>query len=139
MSETMQGLKERFLKWRSALKSKGLKVNLEKMKVMVCGSEGETIWCRIDPCGILGKRLIVNLVLCRQCNQWIHEKCSKLKKVTLSAARTSGAGEVQHEVMCNEVETVEGFCYLRNRLNASGVYCSDCKNKIGMEEIQRVW
>ena len=36
MSETMEGLKERFLKWRSALESKGL-------KVMVCGSEGEVV------------------------------------------------------------------------------------------------
>ena len=32
MSETMEGLKERFIKWRSALESKGLKVNLEKQR-----------------------------------------------------------------------------------------------------------
>ena len=38
-SETMKGLKKRFLKWRSALESKKLKVNLKKTKVMVCGSE----------------------------------------------------------------------------------------------------
>ena len=43
MSEMIEGLKERLLKWRSALKSKGLKVNLEKMKVMVSESEGEFI------------------------------------------------------------------------------------------------
>ena len=43
MSETMEGLKEKFLKWRSALENKRLKVNLEKMKVMVCGSEDEVI------------------------------------------------------------------------------------------------
>ena len=29
-------------------------------------------------------------------------------------------GEVQQEVMCNEVETVKRFCYLGDRLNASG-------------------
>ena len=33
---------------------------------------------------------------------------------------TNGAGEVQQEVMCDEVKTVKGFCYLGNRLNASG-------------------
>ena len=33
---------------------------------------------------------------------------------------TNGAGEVQQEVMCNEVETVKGFCYLGDWLNASG-------------------
>ena len=43
MSEMMERLKERFLKWRSTLESKRLKVNLEKTKVMVCVSEGEVI------------------------------------------------------------------------------------------------
>ena len=28
--------------------------------------------------------------------------------------------EIQQEVMCDEVETVKGFCYLGNRLKASG-------------------
>ena len=75
------------------------------------------------------KRVTVNSVLCTKFNQWIHERCSKLKKVTPSAARlfvcskcnkaTDGAGEVQQEVMCNEVETVKGFCYLGNKLSAS--------------------
>ena len=57
-------------------------------------------------------------------------KVFKLKKVAPSATRFSvcskcekgaGAGaEEQQEVMCDEVETVKGFCYLGNRLNASG-------------------
>ena len=32
---------------------------------------------------------------------------------------TNGARKVQQEVMCDEVETVKGFCYLGNRLNTS--------------------
>ena len=43
ISEMMEGLKEKFLKWRSALESKGLKMNLEKTKVIVYGSEGKII------------------------------------------------------------------------------------------------
>ena len=100
---------------------------------MVCGSEGEVIQHRIDPCGIFGKRLVYShpfaSVLRTKYDQWIHGKCSKLKKVTLSAAKffvcikcnkaTNGA-EVQQEVMCNKVETVKRFCYLGNRLNARG-------------------
>ena len=63
-------------------------------------------------------------------DQWIHGRCSKLKKVTPSAVRffvcgkwnkaTNGAGEGQQEVMCNEVGTVKRFCYLGGWLNASG-------------------
>ena len=81
-------------------------------------------------CRICGKRVTVNVVLCTKCNQWIYGKCFKLKKVTPSAARffvcnmcdkaINGAGEEQQEVMCDEVETVKEFCYLGNRLNASG-------------------
>ena len=59
-----EGSEGRFLKWKSALQNKGLKVNLEKTKVMVCGSEGEVIQSRINPCGICGTRVTVNLVLC---------------------------------------------------------------------------
>ena len=40
--------------------------------------------------------------------------CSKCEKVT------NGVGEVQQEVMCDKVETVKGFCYLGDRLNANG-------------------
>ena len=50
MSKTMEGLKERFQKKRSALENKGRKVNLEKTKVMLCESDGEAIPSRIDPC-----------------------------------------------------------------------------------------
>ena len=39
--------------------------------------------------------------------------CNKCEKAT------NGAGEVQQEVMCDEVETVKRFCYLGNRLNVN--------------------
>ena len=73
--------------------------------------------------------VIVNSVLCTKCGQWIHERCSKLKKVAPSAARfficckcdkvTNGVGEVQQEVMCDEMKIVP-FCYLDDWLNVSG-------------------
>ena len=37
MSEMIEGLKKRFLKWRSALKSKGLKVNLKRQRCWCVG------------------------------------------------------------------------------------------------------
>ena len=39
-SETMEGLREKFRKWKEAFESKGLKVNLGKTKVVVSGAEG---------------------------------------------------------------------------------------------------
>ena len=92
------------------------------------GSECEVIQSRTDLCGICGKRITVNSVLCTKCNQWIHGRCSKLKKVTPNAARffvcskcekaTNGAGEEQQEVMCKEVKTVKRFCNFCDILNA---------------------
>ena len=93
--------------------------------MMVCGSKGEVIQSRIDPRGICGKRVTVNSVLCTKCDQWIHGRCYKLSAARFFVCNkcnkaTNGAAEVQQEVMCDEVETVKGFCYLGNRLNANG-------------------
>ena len=67
MSETMEDLKERFWNWKNALESKGLKVNTKKTKLMVSGSEGELYKSKIDPCGVCGKRVMANPVLCTKC------------------------------------------------------------------------
>ena len=40
--------------------------------------------------------------------------CNKCEKAT------NGAGKEQQAIMCDEVETVKIFCYLGNRLDASG-------------------
>ena len=38
MSEIIDGLMNKFIKWKDAFGSKGLKVNVGKTKLMVCGS-----------------------------------------------------------------------------------------------------
>ena len=83
MSESLKDLRERFQRWRRALEGKGLKVNVGKTKMMVSGTEGEITSSKIDPCGECGKRVGSN--------------------------RT----EEPVDVLCDEVETVKGFCYFR--------------------------
>ena len=114
-------------------------------------TEGDVIRSKIDPSGICGKRVTINSVLCTKCDQWIHGMCFKLKKVTSSGARffvcnkcdkgTDGAGEVQQEVMRDEVETVKGFSYLGDRLNASR-RCETAvtaKTRLVSKKLKRVW
>ena len=67
MSEDMEDLKERFWNWKDALESKGLKVNTRKTKIMVSESEGELFKSKIDPCGVCGRRVMANSVLCTKC------------------------------------------------------------------------
>ena len=55
MSETMEGLREKFRKWKEAFESKGLKVNLGKRKVVVSGAEGKVSVSKVDTCDICGK------------------------------------------------------------------------------------
>ena len=88
-------------------------------------------------------------MLCTKCDQSIHGRCSKLKQVTLSAAKffcskcekaTNGAGKVQQGQMCDEVEAVKRFCYLGDRLNASGgcEAAVNARTRVGWKKF-RVW
>ena len=129
MSEDMEELKERFWNWKDALESKGLKVNTRKTKLMVSGSEGELYKSKIDPCGVCGRRVMANSLLCIKCENWVHGRCAKIKRVTARLAmhfvcsKCKGIMERTMnsiEKLCDEVETVNGFFYLGDRLNASG-------------------
>ena len=59
-----------------------------------------------------GHQLLLTLLL--HISHLIFFVCSKCEKAT------NGVGKEQQEVVCDEVETVKGFCYLGDRLNASG-------------------
>ena len=67
MSESLKDLRGKLQRWKSALESKGLKVNVGKIKMMVSGTEGEITSSKIDPCGVCGKRVGSNAVCCTQC------------------------------------------------------------------------
>ena len=51
-SEAVEGLREKFWKWKEAFENKGMKVNLGKTKMVVSGAEGEVSVSKVDPCGI---------------------------------------------------------------------------------------
>ena len=53
--EMMEGLREKFWKWKEAFESKRLKVNLGKTKVVVSGAEGEVSVSMVDPYSNCGK------------------------------------------------------------------------------------
>ena len=78
MSETIKRLRNKFIKWREAFESKGLKINLGKTKVMVCGgiTQNGLSKSKVDPCGVCSLRVKANSVLCLQCGKWIHGRCA---------------------------------------------------------------
>ena len=73
---------------------------------------------------------MANSVLCTKCGNWAHGRCVKIKRVTAKLAMhfvcSNCKGIMEGMVdsikrLCDEVETVNGFCYLGDRLDASVV------------------
>ena len=98
--------------------SNGLKINTRKTKLMVSRSEGE----------VCGRRVMADSVLCIKCGNWVDGKCAKIKRATAGLAmhfvclkcKEIMEGTMDSiEKLCDEVETVNRFCYFGDRLNAS--------------------
>ena len=66
MSETIERLKNKFYKWKEAIESKSLKVNLGKTKAMVSGciTKDGMSKCNVDPCDVCSLRAKANSILC---------------------------------------------------------------------------
>ena len=72
---------------------------------------------------------MANSVLCTKCGNCVHGRCAKIKRVTArlamhfvySKCRGQMEGTVDSiEKLCDEVETVNGYSYLGDRLTAGG-------------------
>ena len=84
ISESIEGLSDKFLYWKEAFESKGLKVNHGITKVMVSGNitlDGLSK-SKVDPCGVCCLRVMANTVLCLQCGKLIHSRCAGAKRLT---------------------------------------------------------
>ena len=113
----MEGLREKFWKWKEHFREQGAEGEPREDK---SGSEWvEVSVSKVDPCGICGKRVMANSVLCVECEKWIHERCTKVKRVTPRWERNFVCGRCKKvddglvepvEELCEEVETVRGFC-----------------------------
>ena len=128
----MEELRRRFQKWREAFETKRLRVNIKKTKMMVSVREGELARSKIDPCGVCGKRVMANSVLCLKCMKWIHGRCAKVNGVTPRLAtdfvcvfcmRIMEEVVEPMESFYDGVETVKRFCCLGDRLNV----CCGCE------------
>ena len=84
MSETIKGLRNRFLKWKEAFENKGLKVNLGKTTLMVRGgiTKDSLSKSKVDMFDVCSLKAKANSVLCVQHGKWIHNKCVRVKMVT---------------------------------------------------------
>ena len=80
-AETWEEVVEKFKSWKVALERRGMKVNMSKTKILVTGKETEQIRSGRYPCGVCGRGVGINSVLCVECNLWCHKRCSGLQSV----------------------------------------------------------
>ena len=101
------------------MERRGLKVNLEKTEMMITGGDvGDVVRVERYPCGVCGRGVGANSVLCTACEKWCHKRCSGLRCLSaaavslfrcLTCARCSAGGAVG--VGGGVVGEVKQFCY----------------------------
>ena len=129
MTENREEVQRMFSAWREAMERRGLKINLEKTKLMVCGKNSEVPQTGRFPCGVCRTGVGVNSILCIDCNKWCHKRCSGLSRLSgvnnfrCPACVTGVVSAELDESLVVEggiVEEVTHFCYLGDVLDRSG-------------------
>ena len=131
IAETEEELVLKFETWKDGIEAKGLKINMNKTKVMHCKVKNEQAentgkW----PCGVCRKGVGANSIVCTVCKQWVHKRCSGIKgslkivgfecrKCILGDYREEAKKEV--EIKSGEkIEYVSKFCYLGDTIGSAG-------------------
>ena len=108
------------------MENKGLRVNMGKIKVMICGKSFDTIKPPGKyPCSVCRKEAGRNSILCTSCDAWVHKKCNNGIKGRsadkpdfqchrcLGLVRPVDARPVEHASLGDQkLEVVESFVYL---------------------------
>ena len=80
IAETLDMLMEKWKLWKDNMENKGLRVNMGKTKVMICGKGLDTIKSSGKyPCSVCRKGVGRNSIFCKSCDAWVHKKCTGIK------------------------------------------------------------
>jgi len=76
ISETEEHLIKRLNEWKDNVENRGMRVNMNKTKVMISGEcqkpmQKAARW----PCGVCGRGVDSNSIQCTSCQKWVHKKC----------------------------------------------------------------
>ena len=114
------------------MEEKGLRVNAEKTKIMICGTGLDLLQSLGEfPCAVCCTGVGSNSIFCNSCKHWVHKKCSGLKCLTKDpdyrCTQCQGTARPlddrpQREVQVgpDKLEVVASFCYLGDMLSAAG-------------------
>jgi len=76
----MEDLIKRLNEWKDFVEYRGMRVNMNKTKVMISGERPKVTQKAIRwPCDVCGRGVGNNSIQCTSCKKWVHRKCSGIK------------------------------------------------------------
>ena len=119
--------------WKLQMEGKGLRVNMGKTKVMICGPDLNPLKdSGRFPCSVCRDGVGGNSIFCTGCNLWVHKRCSgiagKLKEdPAYRCPRCLGNAKpidprVKKEIYLDgeKLDVVSSFCYLGDSQSPGG-------------------
>jgi len=89
IAETEEELIKRLSEWKDNVESKGMRVNMNKTKVMISGERQKVRQKAVRwPCGVCSKGVGSNSLPCTSCQKWVHKKCSGIKSSMSKVAKS---------------------------------------------------
>ena len=80
IAETKHNLIKRLNEWNDNAENIGMRVNMNKTKVMISGERHKVTQKDVRwPCGVCGKGVGNNSIQCTNCQKWVHRTCSGIK------------------------------------------------------------
>ena len=87
MSDSIEGSQRKLANWKDLLKTKGLKINNQKTKLIVSSSKDKLPIGKIDPCAVCGKKVTTNSMFCVKYTKWTHGQCMQMEESYISIGR----------------------------------------------------
>ena len=132
IAETGEELIERLNEWKDNVERKGMRVNMNKTKVMISGERQKVRQKAVRwPCWVCSKGVSNNSLQCTSCQKWVHKKCSGIKGSMPEVAKsficrgclnpvTSGVRTSVDIGARAKLGLVDKFCYLGDMRSVDG-------------------
>ena len=78
--ESLNEIMDKYGRWKNEVEGKGLRVNVNKTKVMQLLFWKKSSVSKVDPCGACGEQVGCNSILCTKCQTWVHCRCSDVPR-----------------------------------------------------------
>ena len=131
IAETEDDLTTRLSEWKDNVENRGMRVNMNKTKVMISGEWQKVMQKAVRlPCCVCGRGVGNNSIHCTSCQKWVHRKCSDIKGSMYKVMKTfirrgcvnpvTGTARASVDIGVNaNLELVDKFCYLGDMLSVN--------------------